>query len=1031
MKYTEERVKIVSWIEDELTGKNVDELNNINPLEEIHIGFLYPQLELNDRKAPPTVNKSTPPSSVGFSFFVMGDTIRLSINLNACKYEIENKNGPWIKKALADKDGEEIEITCPSNIGTIAENSQQVLMENGVITSLWRKHNQGYLVTLSLANQNKVDSFSREAKSINENTLFCIKLSMEISEGVPLPYPRKDSSLLSEEEQELEFRYRNVNVYGIGHAVALDWFKTKNNKMVLSINFMPKVEVPTVTANTADEDNKNLNFEYLSTIHQSEEVLKSLEKFVLKYESWINQQSEELTDLSEYDQKTVKNLANKMVEAKERMYEGIAFLRKNKLARIAFAYTNAAMLKQMNPNTEKEKIDSNKFNWRPFQLAFILLSLESVVNEESKFRDTVDLIWFPTGGGKTEAYLGVMAFLFVFRRLKYPDSSAGTVAIMRYTLRLLTSQQFLRAAKVVSALELLRRCNAALLGSDPFSLGLWVGSGSTPNTITKAYENVKDGDFTKLGLTFCPWCNEPFKPENYVFGNESFHFECTHSKCDFGKSEQQKLPCNTVDEELYKNPPSLLLATVDKFARLAWEERAESFFGRKPNRPPELIIQDELHLISSELGSIVGLYEVGIESALALRHVYPKYIASTATIKNAKTQVKLLYGRKMAMFPPSGYSHDDSYFAKAVPTSQQDGRLYVGYLAYNRSRSKSIEPLAGLTLAAPQIFYHDRKDYMDAWWTQMVYHGSLKGVGNSLSAYTSDVLSYMNKQYQKKQEKNKNDGKNIIKLERNLIIESLTSNQGPEKNNQIFKNLELSNDKTDAIDVALATNMVAVGLDVDRLSLMIINGQPLTTAEYIQASSRVGRGDVPGIVFVNFYKSQARSLSHYENFKPYHESFYRFVEPTSLTPFTEQALTRALHAAFIITLRMGDIGLTTNRSADDFSSSNPTVKRAIDIVLNRLRSAIQGPFDSEFEADKEKALYEKAKSSLEKCIDEWDFKVTELKKKRKQLVYNTYDGGAYSLIKPFGADNVKALWSTLTSMRSVEQSGLVKVDKSV
>lgn len=1024
IKYTEERVKIVSWIEDELTGNNVNELNEY-PLNEIHIGFLYPQVESKKKEANPTVNKSYPPSSIGFSFFVMGDNIRLSINLNACKYNSHNKF--WIKEKLATDDGEEIEIIHPSNINPIAETSQSVLKANGVLTSLWRKHSQGYLVTLSLANKNAVESYSREAESINKMALFGIKFSVEISEGELLPYPGKDPSLLTDEEKELEFRYRNINVYGIGHAVALDWFKLESGNTVLSTAFMPKVEVPSVTANTANTANNesnNLNFKYLSTIHKSEAVLDSLENFVLDYENWINKESKKLTELSEHDKATVKKLADKMLEAKERMSGGVSFLRENKLARIAFAYTNASMLKQMNPNIESKDIQNEKYNWRPFQLAFILMSLESVVNEESKFRDTVDLIWFPTGGGKTEAYLGVMAFIFVFRRLKYPDSSAGTVAIMRYTLRLLTSQQFLRAAKVVSALELLRRCNSKLLGAEPFSLGLWVGAGSTPNTITKAYENIKDGDFTKLGLTFCPWCNQAFKPKNYVFGNESFHFECGNFDCEFGKSEQPKLPCNTIDEELYKNPPTLLLATVDKFARLAWEERAVSFFGRKPNRPPELIIQDELHLISSELGSIVGLYEVGIEAALALRHVYPKYIASTATIKNAKTQVKLLYGRKMSMFPPSGYSHDDSYFAKAMPTSQKDGRLYIGYLAYNRSRSKSIEPLAGLTLAAPQVFYHDREEYLDAWWTQIVYHGSLKGLGSSQSAYNSDVLGYMNKQYHKKYEKDH------IKLERNLTIDSLTSNQGPEKNNQVFKNLELENDKANAIDVALATNMVSVGLDVDRLSLMIINGQPLTTAEYIQASSRVGRGNVPGIVFVNFYKNQTRSLSHYENFKPYHESFYRFVEPTSLTPFTEQALKKALHAALIIAIRMGDIGLTKNRDADHFSSSNPSVKRAIKIVQARLRAAIQGPFNSEFEADKEKTLYKKAKESLDQCIDEWDFKVKEVKKNRTQLVYSASDNAAYSLIKAFEKVNSAALWPTLTSMRSVEQSGLVKVEKN-
>ena len=109
--------------------------------------------------------------------------------------------------------------------------------------------------------------------------------------------------------------------------------------------------------------------------------------------------------------------------------------------------------------------------------------MESAINEHSDFRDIVDLIWFPTGGGKTEAYLGVMAFLFAYRRITAPASANGTMAIMRYTLRLLTAQQFTRACKVISALELIRREDTRLLGNTPISIGLWVGAASSPNSL--------------------------------------------------------------------------------------------------------------------------------------------------------------------------------------------------------------------------------------------------------------------------------------------------------------------------------------------------------------------------------------------------------------------------------------------------------------------------------------------------------------------------------------------------------------------
>jgi len=358
MKYSDERVKIVSWIEDELTGKNIKQLTT-NPLDEIHIGFLYPKLSEKKAIDNPTTNKNTPPSSVGFSFYIKGENSRISVLLNASKYEkYEGIAEYWEKKPLANDEGEEIEITPPSDLtsNATANETKTVLGSNALLTCLWRKHNNGFLVTLSLANKCEVSSFSREAIAINRNTLFDIQFSAQILEGELLAYPSKEPSLLTEEERELEFRYRNVNIYGIGHAVSLDWFKETNGNMVLSAAFMPKVEVPSVTANTASGKSDNLNFKYLSAIHKSDEVLDSLKNFVLNYENWIKKESEELKYLSEHDKETVKNLASKMNKAKERMLRGVEFLKENEPARMAFAYTNAAMLKQMNPNKKIEEI---------------------------------------------------------------------------------------------------------------------------------------------------------------------------------------------------------------------------------------------------------------------------------------------------------------------------------------------------------------------------------------------------------------------------------------------------------------------------------------------------------------------------------------------------------------------------------------------------------------------------------------------------------------------------------------------------
>ena len=300
-----------------------------------------------------------------------------------------------------------------------------------------------------------------------------------------------------------------------------------------------------------------------------------------------------------------------------------------------------------------------------------------------------------------------MALVICWRRLKYPASGGGTSVLMRYTLRLLTKDQFRRAARLICALELLRR-DRPELGAEPITLGLWVGGASSPNNFADAKEAVDQAIEegirapSLLVLESCPWCGDPFDAaRSYDAGPQHFRFNCTNPACDFGAGSDAALPCNIVDAALYEAPPTLLLATIDKFARLAWEERSTAFFGRNGNRPPELIIQDELHLIAGALGSVAGLYEAGLETVLTLRGVHPKYIASTATIRMAREQVERLYGREGAVFPPPGLDCDDSYFARTVPTSERPGRLYVGYLAPARDRPALPGPRRGGLAGGP------------------------------------------------------------------------------------------------------------------------------------------------------------------------------------------------------------------------------------------------------------------------------------------------------------------------------------------
>ena len=500
----------------------------------------------------------------------------------------------------------------------------------------------------------------------------------------------------------------------------------------------------------------------------------------------------------------------------------------------------------------------------------------------------------------------------------------------------------------------------------------------------------------------------------YQSNQTDFRFRCHNPECAFGTAQDGALPCNVVDEALYEHPPTLLIATLDKFARLAWEERTNAFFGGNTHRPPELVIQDELHLIAGALGSVAGLYEAALDTVLKARAMHPKYIASTATIRMAAEQVKRLYGREVAVFPPPGLDCDDSFFARAVPLSVRPGRMYVGYFAPMQNRQKCLAPLAAALLCAPLELFAEQEEarlLLNAWWTQVVYHGSLRGVGNSHTLFDHDVREFMRMlKTPATEEKTENPAERT-----HPIIAQLTSQQTAEENAAIFAQLAVACGHPECLDAVFATNMVSVGLDVARLALMVINGQPLTTAEYIQASSRVGRGEVPGIVFANYYRDQARSLSHYEDFRPYHDAFYRFVEPTSVTPYTYQARSRALHAALVIAVRHSCANLLGNESARHFDPQTPAVARVIELLEIRCRQSAS------------EDQQEEIARHLERLAEEWKNEVARCQKNRQALDYQVsdQDKGRNRLLRAHDAE-IRGLWTTLHSMRHVENTALLK-----
>jgi len=1047
--FVEPRKRLIDWVRKQLIGPPDQPENEglhlvgVSPTERFPCGALYPISPTGDgidpagddgseddtlpnatgetKEEPAVVRRYIPPSSLGFSFFIKGEDVRFQILCRAARYESTGRDekgkfkNDWTRSADVGESEEFVNVVCPSKN---SRQSFEKLDGSARVDVEWRSFADGWIVTTSLCNSNEIlyeeqtgrdFAFERAEKTLFEASLRCV-----IDTGEVGTYPRVDRSLLDEEEQEIELQYARRHVYAIGHGCAAEW-KFENGKVTeVYSDTMPAVEVPQMTADTGARGDPVLSLARLSDIDNLHSCIQpELAAFVDGYATWVAEQERSISEQSADDRAAAKRIVNRMDVAVSRMRAGLDLLSNDARVRQAFSLANLAMLNQMRQNDQlqgKSRSDE-AYRWRPFQLAFLLTTLESAANPESEFRDTLDLIWFPTGGGKTEAYLGLIAIQITLRRLRHPDTGGGTTVLMRYTLRLLTRDQFIRATRLICALELIRR-ERDDLGTEPISVGMWVGDATSPNTFKKAAELVararSTGDKPALVLDHCPWCGSAFMAErNYDSTEQSFRFLCRNANCSFGATDTGNLPCNVVDEALYAEPPTMLVATVDKFARLAWEERANAFFGGTRHLPPELIIQDELHLIAGALGSIAGLYEAAIDTVVQSRGLYPKYIASTATIRTASRQVKRLYGRDVAIFPPPGISCDDSFFARTVPLSQRPGRIYVGYLAPMLNRQACMAPLAAALLQAPIALFEseqDQRELLDAWWTQMVYHGSLKGVGNSHTAFASAVRDFM--RLLRLHAGNDNRG--------TPSIAQLTSLQTAEENADIFARLNRRWDEEGYLDAVLATNMISVGLDVGRLGLMIINGQPLTTAEYIQASSRVGRSEIPGVVFANYYRDQARSLSHYESFRPYHDAFYRFVEPTSVTPYTYQARLRALHAALVIVIRHTGQGMLSNESAGDFDPSNALLAKTIDRLKRRCRLSVSGSHD-EVDAHID-ALVAGWQSEVERCRDsrrKLEYQVPDRDTGRDRLLYN-HD------------DRIRGLWPTLQSLRNVENTALLK-----
>ena len=843
-------------------------------------------------------------------------------------------------------------------------------------------HQQSRLITFSLVNRRT--STDRTPK--NSACFFQCGLSVRQRDGQAcfLKYPGPHQDTRNIEELSLQLLYQHRGTFAVGHGCAAEWTSADERATCIRTEVLPTYEIKPVLPTQIE----GLDLRMIDLMEDSSsDSITLCRKLADKYETWIIAREKEIDsredltpDLKETGYRHMTNCR----ECLRRMRDGLTFLEEDPDVALAFRLMNEAMLKQSVHYTiaskQPRKWEAGEGgpklkkpfvrpiytepqwdrHWRPFQLAFILMNLKPIANPDCTERSIVDVIWFPTGGGKTEAYLGLASFSIFLRRLRNPDY-AGTSILMRYTLRLLTTQQFQRAASLICACEVIRLREEARLGPQSFSIGLWVGSEVTPNTEKDALEawrkiQKRNGDgVNKFIILSCPWCGAAMGPQKIgkktlckgykklAHPNRIRHI-CEDPDCDFNSGDG--LPLAVIDEHIYELKPTLLIGTVDKFALLAFRPQARKLFGIDTHYPPpELIIQDELHLISGPLGSMVGHYEAVI-NALCIderkgKRIPAKIIASTATISRAESQVQRLYGRNAFLFPPQALKAGDSFLAQE--RDDKTGRLYVGVFATALTSHVTAQVRTmGALLQAPRLFGASSAETIDPYWTLMGYFNSLRELGYAATLIHAEIREYINGMCNRLglfhgMTKDKGtDPRRFIKRK-----EELTSRVQSSQIPAILQRLFTPYDKiteSDVVDVCFATNMIQVGLDVPRLSMMTIVGQPKTTSEYIQASSRVGRDITrPGIVVINYNPFKPRDRSHYEHFRSYHNSIYRHVEPTSVTPFAIPVRERALHALVFILCRFwGDAEL---RDRPSRPPSPELVQKIKESIRERVMSA--------------------------------------------------------------------------------------------
>ncbi|MFB4285928.1 helicase-related protein [Nonomuraea sp. MTCD27] len=1040
------RDELVAQLERDLIGPagSPTEVITDPPITKYATGILFPQSddsvtddnaldeELESRHptdAPdPAVTMANVryPSSMGMTFAVdVSKTESITIEVEAARYIPESAEERRSRtSAVAEEAWRREPVLIPPRdiMVSMADDPDPIpLADNLVLFVRVRQADANGIAAVTLA---LINTYKSSANSADRDTtsFFQPRITVRGAEKSSSPFVERPALGSADTDEELisyRLLYRHAPVFATGHGCAVEWepsevaindMATQPSTAWIRTTFVPTHDLRLADSNPAIDVGR-LGMHRLAKASDGE-VVSALRDLTAGYRRWIEQSDERARNIADEGlRRTAITHLERCKTACTRMNAGIELLANpaDPTPMEAFRLANQAMAMQRartewlkSPNRHTTSPDDSAGVWYPFQIAFMLLSLQGIADPTSKDRNIADVLWFPTGGGKTEAYLGLIAFSTFLRRLRDPLNGGGVTVLMRYTLRLLTVQQFERAALLMCCMERLRLDRQERLGHTEISIGMWVGRGSTPNTLDEAKralrklaKNEEVQEENPVQIRSCPWCGTGLDHYNYKISADRIVIACETTDCDFARG----LPIHVVDEVIYGTRPTLVIATADKFAGLPWKPEIGNLFNHfSAEPPPELIIQDELHLISGPLGTLAGLYETAVD--LVANH--PKVVASTATIRRAVQQGRSLFDRTVEQFPAPGLDARDSYFSVETPPSRKASRRYVGLMAPATSQtSLMVRAYAALLHHAQAIEGDD--DVRDAYWTLLGYFNSLRLLASAKLQIQDDVNDRLDLLSETLRQKRRDIGRDI----------ELTSR---EPSSAIPGHLQdMATPYPDALGVILATNMISVGVDVNRLGLMVMMGQPQSTSEYIQATSRVGR-KWPGLVVTLFNAARSRDRSHYENFTTYHSALYRQVEATSVTPFSARARDRGLHAAIIGLARLMIPVARPKEAAAYITEFESDLREICERILARVER-VAGHTERAMTADQ-----------IDEIIDRW----RDAAEADPALTYGTYrqpgllvDAGHWDASDDQVADSFATLWS----LRDVDVESTIYLDR--